>query len=362
MSENKNNRPRIVMLAIVLAIGGWLGHRWWYGLSHVTTDNAQVEGDIIPVSPKVGGIVAEVAVRDHQAVRQGEPLVRIQERDYEARLVQAEAELQLALANAGKEGVDGLAAAQLAASRSSAAAARASAGAAQAAVDQAAAESERARKDLARVRALVEKKMLPPQQLDLAEAASRAADARLRSARDAASAAGDSAVSAGQQVAAGSANLRAALARTEAARAARDFAANQLADTRLLAPANGVVAAKNVNPGQFVQPGQTLMAVVPLDRVWIVANFKETDLDDMRVGQKADIEVDAYPGLHVEGEVESLAPATGARFSLLPPDNATGNFTKVVQRVPVRIRVRQSADAGRPLRPGMSVFVTVTTK
>lgn len=361
-NKEKNRRPQIVLLAIVLAIGGWLGHRWWYGLSHVSTDNAQIEGDVIPVAPKVGGLVAEVAVRDHQPVRQGDLLVRIQERDYEAKLVQAEAELQLALANAGKEGLDGLAAAQLAASRSSAAAARASAAAARSAVDQALAEAERAGKDLVRVKALVDKKMLTPQQLDLAESTSRAADARVRSAREAAAAAGDSATSAGQQVTAGSANLRAALARAEAARAARDFAANQLADTRLLAPATGVVAAKNVNAGQFVQPGQPLLSVVPLDRIWIVANFKETDLADMRVGQKAEIEVDSYPGLKVEGVVESLSPATGARFSLLPPDNATGNFTKVVQRLPVRIAVKQSADAARPLRPGMSVYVTVATR
>jgi membrane fusion protein (multidrug efflux system) len=141
-----------------------------------------------------------------------------------------------------------------------------------------------------------------------------------------------------------------------------ELAANQLVDTRVLAPLSGVVSNKSVEPGQLVQAGQPLLAVVPLDEIWVVANLKETDLKDIRPGIPVEMEVDAYPGLTLAGAVESLSPATGARFSLLPPDNATGNFTKVVQRVPVRIRVNQNKDAARPLRPGMSVFVTITTK
>jgi membrane fusion protein (multidrug efflux system) len=122
------------------------------------------------------------------------------------------------------------------------------------------------------------------------------------------------------------------------------------------------VSRKTVEVGQFVQPGQALLQVVPLDEVWVVANLKETEIRDVTPGDKAEIEVDAYPGRVFHGTVESLSPATGARFSLLPPDNATGNFTKVVQRIPVRIRVEDAVDAKRPLRPGMSVQATVVTK
>jgi membrane fusion protein (multidrug efflux system) len=123
-----------------------------------------------------------------------------------------------------------------------------------------------------------------------------------------------------------------------------------------------VVSKKTVEVGQLVQPGQPLLSVVPLDDIWVTANLKETEVEDVNPGDAADITVDAYPGVHVAGHVESLSPATGAKFSLLPPDNATGNFTKVVQRIPVRIRLDRPNDAQRPLRPGMSVVVTITTK
>jgi membrane fusion protein (multidrug efflux system) len=146
------------------------------------------------------------------------------------------------------------------------------------------------------------------------------------------------------------------------ARAVRDQAALQLSYTRIITPLGGVVSKKSVELGQLVQPGQPLMSIVPLDDVWITANLKETETADVSPGDAVEVTVDAYPGKQLQGHVESLSPATGARFSLLPPDNATGNFTKVVQRVPVRIRLDQPNDAAQPLRPGMSVNVTITTK
>ena len=344
----RKRKTRLVLLVAGLALAGWLGWKFWYGLSHVSTDNAQVEGHIVPVLPKVGGFVAEVKVQDNQPVKSGTVLVTIDDRDYRAKLAQAEAELEMALANAGKEGATGQAGAQLAAARASAASARAT-------VDQAGANADRAQKDLERIRSLVEKKMMSPQQLDAAEATARAAAAQVRSSREAAA-------SAGQQIDAYSAALRGASAKVDNTRAARDLAASQLADTRIAAPLSGVVSNKNVEPGQLVQAGQPLMSVVPLDDIWVVANLKETDVKDIKPGAPVEIEVDAYPGARFEGEVESLSPASGARFSLLPPDNASGNFTKVVQRIPVRIRVKQPNDPARPLRPGMSCFVTITTK
>ncbi|MBI3523272.1 MAG: HlyD family secretion protein [Betaproteobacteria bacterium] len=345
----KRKLPRLILLAAFFCLALWLAYKWWWGLSHVTTDNAQIESHIIQVLPKVGGFVTAVKVTDNQAVHAGDLLVAIDERDFKVKLAQAEAELALAEANAGRQSgrIEGQAAAQVAASRAAAAAARS-------AIEQALANADKAQKDLERVRSLVAQKMVSPQALDAAEAAARAALAQVRSSRDLAA-------SAGEQVTASSAALRAALAKVDAARAARDFAANQLVDTRVLAPVDGVVSNKSVEPGQLVQAGQPLLAVVPLNDIWVVANLKETDLRNIQPGAPVEMQVDAYPGLAVEGSVESLSPATGARFSLLPPDNATGNFTKVVQRVPVRIRLSQSKDTAHPLRPGMSVFVTITT-
>jgi membrane fusion protein (multidrug efflux system) len=346
-AARKANLPRLVFATVVVALAIWLGWKWWWGRTHVSTDDAQVEGHIVPVLPKVGGFVAEVKVNDNQPVKANDLLVRIDERDYRAKLAQAEAELELALAAAGKEGQAGQAAAQVAAARAAAASARSG-------VEQALANADKAQKDLERTQGLMAKKMVSPQALDAAQAAARAAQAQLKASRE-------NATSAGEQVTAYGAALQAAFAKVAAARAARDLAAMQLADTRIAAPAAGLVGSKSVEPGQFVQAGQALMSVVPLDDVWVVANMKETEVRGIRPGAAADIDVDAFPDVSFKGTVDSLAPATGARFSLLPPDNATGNFTKVVQRVPVKILVKQSGDPARLLRPGMSVYVTITT-
>ncbi len=160
---------------------------------------------------------------------------------------------------------------------------------------------------------------------------------------------------------AASAGVTSASARVLSARAARDQAALQLSYTRLIAPASGVVGRKDVEVGQLVQVGQPLMSVVPLDDVWVVANLKETEVRDVKPGDRVRIQVDSYPGRAFWGTVESLSPASGARFSLLPPDNATGNFTKVVQRIPVRIRIDGTQDPQHVLRPGMSVNVVIAT-
>lgn len=342
------NRARLVMLVTVLAIGGWMGWKWYWAQSHISTDNAQVDSHIVPVLPRVGGFVVEVVIKEHQAVKAGDLLARIDDRDYRARLAQAEADLALAIAGAGSRQHTGQAGAQVSAARATAAAARST-------VEQALANADKAQKDLERTRDLVAQKMLSPQALDAAQASARAALAQVETSKQSANSASD-------QITASSAALTAAQAKVEAARAARDLAANQLADTRIVAPASGVVAAKNVETGQLVQAGQPLLSVVPLADLWVTANLKETELKDVKLGATASVEIDAYPGVAVQGQVESISPATGARFALLPPDNATGNFTKVIQRVPVRIRIQQSEDATRLLRPGMSVTVVITTR
>src|SRR6059036_891144 len=314
-------RTAFVIMGVVLVALAALGaRRWIFSLSHQSTDDSQVDGHIVPILPKVGGFVTEIRVDENQRVRMGDTLIVLDDRDYRVRLAQADADLAVALAGVSN---------------------RSRVGQAEAQVEQAQANASKAHADLERIKPLAEKDIVAPQQLDAAEAAARAADAALAAAQAA---------------------LTGADAHVAAARAARDQAALNLSYTRITAPAEGVVSKKTVELGQLVQPGQPLMSVVPLGDVWVTANLKETQTADVTPGDPVDFTVDAYGGRHFSGHVESLAPATGARFSLLPPDNATGNFTKVVQRIPVRIRLDGKNDPTRPLRPGMSVAVTITTK
>ena len=305
----------ILLTMLVLGI-----RRWWFGRSHVSTDNAQVDGHIIPVLPKVGGYVNEVRIDENQTVRAGDTLVVLDDRDLRARLAQTEAELAAILATVSS---------------------RTRVGQAEAAVAQAQANAVKTQSDLARIEPLANQNVVSQQTLDAARAAATAASAQLAAAQSA---------------------LVGADARVASARASRDQAALQLSYTRVIAPSSGVVSKKSVEIGQLVQPGQPLMTVVPLDDIWVTANLKETEIADVTPGDSADIAVDTYGGRRFRGHVESLSPATGAKFSLLPPDNATGNYTKVVQRIPVRIRLDQAADAAHPLRPGMSVVATIKTK
>jgi membrane fusion protein (multidrug efflux system) len=310
----------IIMGVVLLGLVAVGVRRWIYSLNHVSTDNAQVDGHIIPILPKVGGYVVDVRTDENRSVKAGDTLVVLDDRDFKARLAQAEADLAVALAGVSN---------------------RARVGQAEAQVAQAQANAEKAHADLERIKPLAEKDIVPKQALDAAEATARAADAALAAAQAA---------------------LLGADARVAAARAARDQAALNLSYTRITAPAEGVVSKKSVEIGQLVQPGQPLMSEVPLSDVWVTANLKETQTADVTPGDPVDFTVDAYGGRHFSGQVETLSPATGAKFSLLPPDNATGNFTKVVQRIPVRIRLARKNDPVRPLRPGMSVNVTITTK
>jgi len=331
------SRRRVILGVVGLVVLAGLlllVRQWAWSNTHVRTDNAQVEGHVVPILPRVGGFVAEVPVEDNRPAREGDLLVRIDDRDLRARLAQAEGDLATAIAAAGTRAQTGQADAQLRSAR--------------AAVVLAEANARKAESDLQRYRTLVERGIISRQQLDAAEAAAEAARAQLQSARD--------------QVVAAMAGVRGAESRMQSARAAREQATLMLSYARIAAPVAGVVTRKSVEVGQFVQAGQPLMSVVPLHDVWVVANLKETEVRDVVPGDAAEIEVDSYPGRRFHGHVESLSPATGAKFSLLPPDNATGNFTKVVQRIPVRIRVEGPMDPLHPLRPGMSVNVTLTTR
>ncbi|HEV8481721.1 MAG TPA: HlyD family secretion protein [Candidatus Eisenbacteria bacterium] len=319
----------VVVLA-ALGLGAW---QLVYAQHHVTSDDAQVEGHIVPVLPKVSGYVARVAVEENQSVHKGDVLVVLDDRDYAAKLEQANADLAVAqAAGAGDHGT-GQAEAQWAS--------------AQAAVKEAQARDWQAQRDLERYRQLAAQDVISAQQLESYVAAARVADAHVHAMQSDAEAAG--------------AGVQSARAKSASALAARDQAALQLSYTKITAPSDGVVSKKDVEVGQLVQAGQPLFSIVPLSDVWVTANLKETQLSHVNAGDRVAVTVDTYPGRKFYGRVESLSPATGATFSLLPPDNATGNFTKVVQRVPVRIRLEGGEDPLHPLRPGMSVKVDITT-
>jgi membrane fusion protein (multidrug efflux system) len=337
----------VVFLLIIAVAATFAVRRWLVSRHLVSSDNAQVDGHITPIAPKVQAFVSRVLVDDNQLVKAGDTLVVLDPRDLELRLEQARADLASARAQAGSGANAGQAAAQLASSESQAAGAEASVAAAEAAARKASA-------DLARYRGLAETKVISAQQLDAAQAANDAAQANVDAARRQAAAAKS-------QVAAYRAALKGADARLAAAASAVRTAETQVGYTVLQAPIDGVVARRRVEPGELVQPGQSLLAVVPSGDIWVTANLKETELQLVKVGDPVEFGVDAYPGVTFHGKVESLSPATGARFSLLPPDNATGNFTKVVQRVPVRIAV-DNQDTAHPLRPGMSVDVNIRVR
>lgn len=346
--KGSGKRIRAVVAVFLIAsvvVGGW---RWWSGRAWETTDNAQIGGHVIPISARVGGYVIAVRFDENQRVREGDTLVVLDDRDFRQRLAQAEAEVAAALTVAGTADGIGQAAAQ-------ASAAAAAAEAARAAVRQAEAHAERTRRDVERYRPLAADQIVSQQQLDAAVAASVAAEAQVMAARERSRAALE-------QAAAAQAGLHTAQSRLAAVTAVRDNAALQLSYTRVLAPAAGVLSRRSVEVGQMVQPGQPIGSLVLIDSVWVVANLKETQVRDLAVGDPAEIRVDAYPGRMFRGEVETLSPATGATFALLPPDNATGNFTKVVQRIPVRIRLLDPQDPERPLRPGMSAEVRVRAR
>ncbi|MFI5310816.1 MAG: HlyD family secretion protein [Gemmatimonadales bacterium] len=350
-STNGNGkRSRVLPVLGILGLAGlaWAGKTFLYNRTHVNTDDAQVDGSIVPVLAKVGGFVKAVNVVENQHVQSGDRIVQIDEAEYAARVAQADADLSAAAFVAGGKGIDGQAEAQVRSAQSQRLVIDAQ-------IQSARSAQQKAAADLTRARELVAKQIISKQQLDAAQATFDQAAANLAAVERQAN-------TASAQLENAEAGTNLARARMAGAKAARDNAALQLAYTRVTAPLAGTVSRKQVEVGQLVQPGQPLLTLVADTSVWITANFKETQLADLRVGQPVDIEVDSYPDCVAEGRVQSLSAATGAKFALLPPDNSTGNFTKVVQRVPVRIEVTKGCGTDRPLRPGMSVTAHVSTK
>lgn len=329
------------VLALLLVFWGF--QKWLYGRSHQTTDNAQIDGHIVPIIAKVGGYVKTVNVNENDHVAAGQLLVQLDDADYRVRLQQMQADLAAAEATSGGSG-------QAESQVQSAAGQRATL---DAQIGAAKANADKADADLARARELAAKQIISKQQLDAAQATAAVAHANLLAAQRQASAAGGTVNTA-------EAGVRVANARTLAARAAAENAQLQLDYAKITAPASGEVSRKQVEVGQLVAAGQPLMSIVADTGMWVTANFKETQLAKIRPGQPVEFEIDAYGGCIGEGKVASVSGATGAKFALLPPDNATGNFTKVVQRVPVRIAVTKPCP-GHSLRPGLSAVVHIDT-
>lgn len=394
---------RIVFGAGGLLLAAVVGLFLYYH-NRESTDDAQVDGHITPVASKVYGRVEQVLVDDNQPVKAGQALVKIDPRDYQAAVDQAKAALLLAESEAKSAGVDvprtrenvlsgtTSADAQLLGAQADLARAQttyeqaqtADLAWAQANVERSLANAELAKADLARYQPLMEKGEISKQQYDAAKAnadatasalkadhekqaqAKRSVDvakAQLEAAKARVEQAKAELVSARanvKQVSMKAADAQAKIAKVEQARAALEAVQLSLSYTEIIAPVDGVATHKQVEPGQIVQAGQGLLVVVPLQNVWVTANFRETQLKDMKPGQKAHVKVDTY-GKTFSGHVDSIAGATGSVLSLLPPENATGNFVKVVQRIPVKIVLDPIPSEKAVLRPGMNVDATVLT-
>lgn len=341
--EGRSKRPIIfIILALVLLVGGYFGwQRYQFGQIHEETDDAQVEGDVYPILPRVSGPVLQVKVEDNQPVKKGDVLVTVDPADYQQRVNAAEAALAAAQAN-------------VVAARAAVGTAQANVSTAQATIGVSDANRARLEKDLKRSQFLRKEDIIPQSEYDAVQANLKSTTAQRTTAQQQVRVAQQQVEAARQQVAVAEAVVK-------QRQADLDNAKLQLSYTTITAPANGIVSKKSVQPGQLVSPNQQLMGLVASGNTWIIANFKETQLENMKVGQPVNVEVDAYPNEEFAGHIESLSAATGARFALLPPDNASGNFVKVTQRVPVKI-VLDKIDPEHPLRAGMSVTATVKTK
>jgi membrane fusion protein (multidrug efflux system) len=322
----KRRRPLWIAAALVLVLAGALGVRAWVTRGEVSTDDAQVEADVVALAPRVSGAVAEVLVADDAHVVTGQPLLRLDDADFQVKVRQAEAKLATA--------------------RAQVVAAEAQAGAAQAGLTRSRAEAERAQLDLKRAEALQQGDAIAAKDLDASRIQSRTAQAGTGATR--------------AQFAAALAAAELARTQVQAAQAEVDLARLQLSYTVVRAPVAGTVSRLGARAGQMVQAGQSVGQLVP-DASYVVANFKETQTGSIRAGQAVDVVIDAYPDRTFHGKVESLSGGTGARFALLPPDNASGNFVKVVERVPVRISwTDPPGDVA--LRAGLSAYATVHTR
>ena len=331
-NANGKKRRAMVILLVAVLVCGWIGIGWWIkAKTHIETDNAFIEAKTVVISSKVPGTVRRILINDNQHVNKGDLLVELDQADYQVQVAKAEAGVGVAENETGGEYLK--------------------AEGVRATVQLTKARFEQAELDLRRGEALYKREVIPKEQLDRLKTAQRVAESQLQEAQEAHKRALTEAGLTGK----GGGNR----AKVQQRQALLHEAQLQLVYTRIVAPASGYITRKGVEPGANIQAGQPLMALVPLQDAWITANYKEGQLTNIRAGQKVEFTVDAYPGRTFRGRVDSIMAGTGAAFSLLPPENATGNYVKVVQRIPVKIVIDSNSDPERLLRVGMSVIPTM---
>ncbi|HMI07235.1 MAG TPA: HlyD family secretion protein [Flavobacterium sp.] len=357
--KKKTNKKFVFIFGALILIGGTYGiYKYVHSLSHEGTDDAQIEKNMNPIIPRVTGYITKVYVKDNDFVKKGDTLFTIDNKDYIVKLEDAKAQLAAAEGNFAVSKADvGSAEANVSVSGANVQSAGGN-------IETAKIRLNRAKNDFDRYNNLYQNHSITKQQFEQAEATKLEAESQLKILQDQqrASVYQKSATSAranvsGKQTEVAAANIKGAKARLDAAQLNLDY-------TVVTASIDGQVSKIAVQPGQLVQPGQSLFYIINNQEIWVIANFKETQLNKMVIGQKATIRVDAYPDTDFEGTITSFSPATGARFSLLPPDNATGNFVKTIQRLPVKISLNPNQDAQKIglLRPGMNVDVDVHLK
>jgi membrane fusion protein, multidrug efflux system len=331
-------RTIFLILLIIIPLGWWLNSWLAERKQYESTDDAYLKANMVLISPKVSGYVTELLIKDNQPVKKGDLLLSIDERDYRAKVQQAEADIAEQLAYQKR----------LLAMKSSQ---QTHLGAIEANISAAEAKLTPLTKDVRRFTALTARGSAPMQMLDHAKAQSQQAAAEIK---------GQQATLQSQrkQLATFDVEMMEVEAKIKSAQAKLDMAKFDLAHTKIYAPLDGIIGNRGVQLGQLVQPGLSLAYLVENQHLWIEANFKESQLEKMRIGQPVEIKVDAYPQLKLQGRLESISPATGAEFSILPPENATGNFTKIVQRLPVKIEFERGTDLSL-LKAGFSVEVKV---
>lgn len=354
-TKKKRNPVFLIILAVIVIAGSWYGiTKYQYSQHNEDTDDAQIGADISPVIPRVAGYITDIRVRDNQNVKKGDTLLVLDNRDYLIKVQQAEAALEIAKSSLGT------ARATTTAAKANIATSQASVGTVDAQIEAAKVTLWRASQDFERYENLFKDHSITQQQYEQASAAKQTAEKQLAILQEQKKQAQQQTNAVAVQSNATGAQINVAEATIHQREVDVDAAKLNLSYTVITAAQDGLVSKINVQPGQFVQAGQPVFSLVHSNNVWVIANFKETQLDKMKEGQKVTVKVDAYPGHKFDAVLSSFSPATGSTFSLLPPDNASGNFVKVVQRLPVKIEFTNANDSlVKKLRAGMNVFVDV---
>lgn len=351
----KKSKGFLIVLILLVVFGGWFGiSKYTHAQHHEETDNAHVEANISPVIPRVGGYVADVRVKDNQVVKKGDTLVILDERDLKLKLAQAEAALATAQSNlnAAKTSTN--------AASANVATSRASIGTINAQIETAKINVWRTTQDYERYANLIKDHSITQQQYEQALAAKQTAERQLQVLQEQRAQAAQQTNAVASQSTATSSQIGIASSVIKQREVDVEDAKLNLSYAVITAPADGLVSKVSVQPGQLVQPGQSLFSIVLNNDVWVVGNFKETQFDKMKIGQNVKVHIDAFPDHEFDAKLTSFSPATGSSFALLPPDNASGNFVKVVQRLPVKIEFKNPGDpAIKQLRAGMNAVVDV---